>query len=330
MKNYYEILGLDQEADEKAIKKAFRALSIKYHPDKNPGDKASEETFKEISEAYNTLSDAQKRQAYDMSNTQIYNNANPQDQINEILRQMGININFGGRANKQGQQRFQVHHQVSISLYEAVFGCEKNIKVPSYINCQGCNGAGGKREKCHKCNGAGYTEMFLGAAKIPSSCVTCNGSGSIITATCSSCNQEGYKKSTKQVKVKIPAGIQQQTAMHVPPDINDKCEIYIIINVEKHSKINRNGATLFSTEIISCLDALVGGKKKIETIDGHYDLIIPPGTQQGAQLTIEGCGGILSSGRAHHIVNIHIDIPTNLSAEQIKQIEEIRNNRSKN
>lgn len=332
MKNYYDLLGIQKEATEQEIKQAFRKLSLKYHPDRNPDDKVAEEKFKDINEAYQTLGDANKRQQYDMGASGFPagftgGQGFPGD-LNDILRNMGFNINidFGQRTRNEAE-KFQFKQQVNIQLRDAVFGCEIELDVPSYLNCKDCAGVGGNKAKCHKCDGAGHTITYLGPKQYPATCVTCNGKGHVLTTTCSTCNQEGYKRSTRHVKLKIPAGIQNGSALRLTePD--DRSETIIIVGVVPHPKINRNGATLFSTERVSCLDALVGGKKTVETIDGMAELIIPAGTQHGQHLVVEGQGGILTTGRANHVVSVYIDVPTDLSPEQIKKIKSIRDKKN--
>lgn len=330
MKNYYDILGVAEGASEKEIKSAYRKLSLKYHPDRNPNDKVAEEKFKEINEAYQTLSDPEKRNIYDMGGINPDGNFSPNDAINEILRNIGININFGGNpfGRRQSTGRILIQQQVNITLKDAVFGCDIELDVPSYMNCAECNGIGGTKATCHKCSGAGQNVTFLGTMQFPALCVTCNGKGYVLTSTCQKCNQEGFKKGIRKIKIKIPAGIQSGAIMRVNPQPNDKCDVHIIVGVINHPKISRNGATLFSVESVSCLDAITGGVIKVETIDGlTMDLQIPAGTQHGQQLVIEGKGGVLSNGRANHIVNVNIEIPTNLTPEQIQKIKEIKGER---
>jgi len=338
MKNYYDVLGVDKDAAEQEIKAAYRKLSLKYHPDRNPDDKIAEERFKEINEAYQTLGNAEKRQQYDLGGTGFPGGFpggfGGNDHINDILRSMGFNINidFGGAPqtrNGNNVQRFQVKQQVNITLRDAVFGCEVEIDVPSYINCKDCSGVGGDKKQCHKCQGVGQTVTFLGTMQYPATCVTCNGKGYVLTSTCATCNQEGFKKQSKHLKLKIPAGIQNGSALRINPEPNERCDIFIVVGVMLHPKINRNGATLFSNEVVSCLDAMVGGKKAVETIDGAVELIIPPGTQHGQQLIIDGHGGILTNGRANHIVNVHLEVPKNLTPEQTKKIKDIRDKLAK-
>lgn len=336
MKNYYELLGVTKDASEQDIKTAFRKLSLKYHPDRNPDDKIAEEKFKEINEAYQTLGNPEKRQEYDLGGSRSagFPGFSGTDHINDILRSMGFNIEFGNNPFAQNKdrsaQRMQVKQQVNISLKDAVFGCEIELDVPSYINCKDCDGIGGTKNQCHKCNGAGQTATFLGTVQYLSTCVTCNGKGYVLTTTCHTCNQEGFKKKTKHLKLKIPAGIQNNTTLRINPESDERADIFIVVSIMAHPKISRNGATLFSTEIVSCLDAIVGAKKMVETIDGYAELTIPPGTQHGQHLTIDGKGGILTNGRANHVVSVYIEIPKNLSPEQIKKIKDIRDKILKN
>lgn len=327
-KDYYEVLGVVKDATEQDIKQAFRKLSLKYHPDRNPDDKIAEEKFKEINEAYQTLGDADKRHMYDMGGQGMPGFGHTGD-INDILKSMGFNINIDFGTRNHGQQRFQVKQQINIQLKDAVFGCDVEIDVPSYVNCKDCSGIGGTKKECHKCNGAGQTVTFLGPMQYPATCVTCNGKGFVLVTTCPACNQEGFKKQTRHLKIKVPAGIGHGAALRMPAEPNERCDIYVVVGVVPHSKIQRNGATLFSTERISVLDALVGGKKIVETIDGNVELIVPAGAQHGQQLIIEGKGGMLTNGRANHIVNVFLEVPTNLTPDQTKKIKDIRDKLAK-
>lgn len=330
MANHYDLLGVSKTADEQEIKAAYRKLSLKYHPDRNPDDKIAEDKFKEINEAYQVLSDPGKRQTYDLGGQRQGQQNSP---IDDILRNMGFNINIDfAQAHpfvRNTAQKMQITQQLTVSLRDAIFGCEVDMNIPSYVDCVECKGIGGNKAVCAKCNGSGHTVQFLGAMQYQSSCVTCNGKGFVLTTACRGCNQEGFKKKTKNIKLKVPAGVQNQTMLHIASNPNDRCDVFVVVNVTKHPKIHRNGATLFSTERVSCLDAMIGGKVKVETIDGEVELSIPAGTQQGQQLVIDGHGGILTSGRANHVVNIHIEIPKNLTTEQSKSIKAIKDSTEK-
>lgn len=324
--DYYEILGVNKDANEQEIKKAFKDLAFKFHPDRNKDDKVAEEKFKNINEAFQVLGDKDRRQKYDLGGAEqvIFSN-NP---MADILKSMGFNINidFGNSSvnnHNRGNGKITTKQTLNISLYDAVFGCEIDINVPSYINCKDCSGFGGDKENCKACSGSGITTTHLGTMKIPSSCITCNGGGYTLTSTCHTCNREGFKKGSRKLRLKVPAGVKHQSALHINSDENDKSDVYVIINVMRHNKIAREGAILYSIENVSCLDAIVGGTKKVEVIDGYCDLVIPPGTQNGQQLIIEGRGGVLTNGRANHIVNVNIEVPTNLNDEQMNKIREI-------
>lgn len=322
MKDYYEILGVKEDATAQEIKTAYRQLSRQYHPDLNKEPDA-EKRMQEINEAYQTLSDTGKRQAYDMGDV----NQN----INDIFQNMGFNINidFGNVVNNPfvhtaQSDKTRMRHAVNISFKDAIFGCEVDAVVPSYIICADCSGVGGNKATCHKCKGAGQNITMLGTMQFPALCIVCNGKGYVLTSACRNCNQEGVKKKTRHIKVKIPAGTQHHTMLRIESAADDKCEVFIVVNVMPHPKISRNGATLFSTEVVSCLDAMIGGSKMVDTIDGMCELIIPAGTQHGQQLVIEGRGGILSNGRANHLVNVHIEIPKDLTPKQVAKLKEIK------
>ena len=324
MSNHYQTLGIEETATDDEIKRAYKKLAMQHHPDRNADDKDAETKMKEINEAYQVLGDSEKRRMYDMGADNDSGFGFGNDNLNDILKSMGFNINFGFGGSRSAEQRMQVKHQVTIPLKDAVFGCTTDLNIPVYVNCVSCKGIGGDKATCHKCNGAGQTVTFLGTIKYPAQCVTCNGAGYVLTSTCSTCNRQGYTRKSRHIKLKIPAGIQNGAALRINPEKDDRCEVFILVAVMPHPKINRNGATLFSTETISCLDAMIGGAKQVETIDGYVVLQIPAGTQQGQQLVIEGHGGVLTNGRANHLVNVHIDVPTNLTAEQTKKIKDVR------
>lgn len=322
-KDYYKILEVEKTATDEEIKKAYKRLARKYHPDHNK-DPEAEDKFKTINEANQILGNQEKRKAYDTLYSQPQFNQN--DMINDILRSMNMGFGQHNPYSQQHQGKIQFRHPVSVSFNDAVFGCEINIDVPSYINCDGCNGKGGDTIVCKACNGAGKNSTFIGASRFESTCITCNASGHTLSSTCQKCNRNGYTKKMRHLKLKIPQGIQNQSILHIGSDINDRADVFIVVNVQKHPKIERNGNTLYSTEVISCIDALIGVKKIVEIIDGKEEIEIPAGTQYGAQIIIEKKGIPTQNGRNNHIVNIQIDIPklTQQQIEKVKQIMEIK------
>jgi molecular chaperone DnaJ len=325
MKDYYEILGVNRDANEQEIKKAFRKLSLAHHPDRNPDNKDAEEQFKTINEAYQVLGDPEKRRAYDMGGQGF--DVDPREHINDILRSMGFNINIDfSQSNPFAQSnKIQFKHQINITLHDAIFGCNVDVNVPSYINCKSCNGVGGKKEACKPCKGAGKTLTFLGTMQYPATCVSCGGRGYVLTSTCANCNQEGYKRGNKKIKLKVPAGVKHQAMLRINSDPEDRCDVIIIVNVMQHSKIKRNGNVLYSNEAISCIDAMLGCVKNIETIDGRCDLHISPGIQNGQQITMPNHGIINADGsRGEYIVGINISTPTDLDADVVNKLNEVK------
>lgn len=327
MKDYYTVLGVESDASEADIKKAYRTLSFKYHPDKNPDDKIAEDKFKEINEAYQTLGDPQKRQQYDLGD--------PGDapefgmNINDMLRNFGIDLNTGGFGgfgrNQAGPgKQYKYNIPLNVSFKDAVFGTEQEVIIPSHKKCDDCTGQGGTTAKCGTCNGTGQTMRMLGTMQIVSTCHKCSGKGIVLTTTCGKCKGIGSIKENKKITVKIPAGIQNGSMMHFGSDPNELADIYLSISAAAHPRITRSGVILQSTEKISCLDAVVGGTIKIELIDGEIDLHIPAGVQHGQQLRVKGHGGKLPDGtRADHMVTLNLVVPKTLRADHKEAINKI-------
>lgn len=329
MKDYYKILGVKEDAAESDIKKAYRELALVNHPDRNKDDKVAENKMKEINEAYQTLGDPEKRRVYDVGSNNP--NIDPREQINDILRGMGFNINIDfTQSNPLRQQKMQFKHQISINLHDAIFGCEVDVDIPSYMNCDACGGNGGQKITCKSCSGAGQTFTFLGTLQYPVSCVACGAKGFTLASTCQKCNQEGYKRGTKHVKIKVPAGVKNHSIMRLKSDPNDRCEVLIVVNVLRHDTITRqNNDVLSSIEKISCFDAILGCVKTIELIDGKYELTIPQGVQYGQQISIQDRGALLNNKRVEHVVVIEISTPRELDNKDMEKIKHMRDKLNK-
>lgn len=323
-------MGLEKSANEKEIKKAYRDLALKYHPDKNPEDPNAEERFKEISSAYEILSNPQKKQYYD-----TYGHAGPQSAPRSGVNYDDIFGGFsgfdfesffgGGRRRRKGPIRGQDYRdRVTISFMDSVKGAEKTISFKRPINCSSCDGTGAKdknTQECSNCRGSGKVAASQGFMQIVTTCGQCHGKGRIATEKCPDCN-DGRKLIEESFKVKIPAGVESGTRMRVqgkgaPSDYGGPPgDLYIDIVVKEHPRFKKRGQDIHSTEEIDYLDAILGSTKDIETIHGTGKLKIPAGTQPESILKIKKKGIISNNKSGDHLVSIKVKIPNSLSKEQ--------------
>lgn len=356
-RDYYEILGISPNASSQEIKKAYRRLAVKYHPDKNrDNSKQAEEKFKEVSEAYKILSDVEKRKVYDE-----YGHAGLQADVgaggggfagfdvdpfkifNEVFGQGsggGIFDNlFGGRASsREGQAGSDLHYSLQITFKEAAFGTEKEIEVPRYETCSNCRGSGvepgSSPQSCPSCGGTGYVALSRGFFSMSRTCTSCQGRGTIIKDPCSECRGAGRVRRTRRVKVKIPAGIDNGSHLRLAGQGEAGLrggptgDLYITIRVRPHPIFSREGDTVICEIPISFTQAALGGEIRVPTLNGRARLKVPPGTQTNKifRLRKMGIPHLRSSGRGDQWVKIIIETPVNLSAEQkqlLKKFEEV-------
>ncbi len=328
-RDYYEVLGVSKTASQDEIKKAYRQLAKKYHPDMNPGDKEAENKFKEASEAYAVLSDETKRKQYDQFGHAAFYGAagggggfNYQNMnVDDILRGFGFGDIFGdlfggggggfrtsystGRTGAGGARRGQnVLASVKISFEEAVFGCEKNITINFKEECKTCSGSGCKpgtsKVKCEKCQGTGqvvYTRQSLfGMMRDVQVCPDCSGTGQIIKEKCPDCRGTGYKTVKKTIAVKIPAGIDHGQSIRLSgqgePGVGGgpRGDLLVEILIARHPIFQRDGMNLYSTSSITFAEAALGGDIKVKTIDGDVLFNIKPGTQTDTKIRLKGKG----------------------------------------
>ena len=306
-RDYYEVLGVPKDADDAALKKAYRVLAKKYHPDANPGDKEAEAKFKEASEAYSVLSDPEKRRQYDQFGHAAFDGgaggaggfggfdfsgADMGDIFGDIFGDF-----FGGgrsRGRSNGPMRgANLRTGVRITFEEAVFGCQKEIELNLKDECPKCHGTGAKPGTspvtCPKCNGKGkivYTQQsFFGQVQNVQTCPDCQGSGKIIKEKCPDCYGSGYISSRKKIQVTIPAGIDNGQSIRIAgkgePGINggDRGDLLVEVTVSKHPIFKRQETTIFSTVPISFVTAALGGPIRIKTVDGDVEYEVKPGTQ---------------------------------------------------
>ena len=353
-RDYYEVLGVAKNASEDDIKKAYRKLAMKHHPDRNQGDgaKKSEEQFKEAKEAYEMLSDAQKRAAYDQ-----YGHAGVDPNMGagrggpgtegfggfaEAFGDIFGDI-FGGQGGPRrggggGQQVYRgsdLSYAMEISLEEAARGKETQIRIPSWEGCETCGGSGAKpgtsAKTCGSCSGSGQVHMRQGFFSIQQTCPHCHGSGKIIPDPCMACNGQGKVKKTKTLEVKIPAGINEgmriRSAGNGEPGVNGgpSGDLYIEIRIKQHDLFERDGDDLHCTMPVSMITAALGGSIEVPTLGGKAEIELPEGTQHGKTFRLRGKGikGVRSSYPGDLYCHIALETPVKLTEHQKKLLKEL-------
>ncbi|KQV60457.1 molecular chaperone DnaJ [Pelomonas sp. Root1217] len=353
-RDYYEILGVAKNATEEDIKKAYRKLAMKHHPDRNQGDgaKKAEEQFKEAKEAYEMLSDAQKRAAYDQ-----YGHAGVDPNMGagrggpgaegfggfaEAFGDIFGDI-FGGQGGPRrgaggGQQVYRgsdLSYAMEITLEEAARGKETQIRIPSWEGCETCGGTGAKpgtsAKTCGSCQGSGTVHMRQGFFSIQQTCPHCHGSGKIIPDPCTTCNGQGKVKKQKTLEVKIPAGINEgmriRSAGNGEPGVNGgpSGDLYIEIRIKQHEIFERDGDDLHCTMPVSMVTAALGGNIEVPTLGGKAEIELPEGTQHGKTFRLRGKGikGVRSSYPGDLYCHIAIETPVKLTEHQKKLLKEL-------
>ncbi|HEV3196637.1 MAG TPA: molecular chaperone DnaJ [Bryobacteraceae bacterium] len=345
-RDYYEVLGIGKDAGEADIKGAYRRLARQYHPDHHPDDPTCEDKFKEASEAYSVLSDAQKRATYDrfghaglQSTGQGGFNPESFTDVSDILGDFfgfGDLFGGGGRRRSRAQRGEDVRYDLEISFEEAVRGMSAEIQVPRMERCGRCEGAGSepgsKPSTCPTCNGRGevvYQQSFL---SIRRTCSTCGGAGQVIRNPCSQCRGQGYQQVQHKLKVNIPAGVDDGTRVRMTnegqPGANGgpHGDLYVFLKVRPHSFFERHESDLHCTIPVNFAQAALGSELDVPTLDQPYRLKIPEGTQTGAQFRLRHKGVPLLNGGGRGDLYIHVVVktPARLTREQRKLMEQLR------
>ena len=347
-RDYYEVLGVSKDADEATLKKAYRQVAKKYHPDMNPGDAEAEKKFKEASEAYAVLSDPEKRRQYDQFGHAAFdgsagagggyggfdfNGADFGDIFGDIFGDLFGGGRRGGRANQGPMKGMNIRKSVRITFEEAVFGCEKELDVVLKDPCPKCNGTGAKPgtspETCPKCGGKGqvvYTQQsFFGTVQNVQTCPDCNGTGKIIKDKCPDCYGTGYVAKRKKIKVTIPAGIDNGQMLrdrgNGEPGTNGgpRGDLLVEVVVSQHPVFKRQDTTIYSTVPISFVKAALGGPIRIKTVDGEVEYEVKPGTQTDTRVRLKG-KGVPSlrnrNVRGDHFVTLVVQVPERMTEAQ--------------
>ena len=336
--DYYQTLGLQKNSSDAEIKKAYRKLAMKYHPDRNPDDENAENKFKEAKEAYEVLSDNQKRAAYDQFGHAGVNNQagmgggfNPGDAFNDIFGDMFGDIfgnTRGQRRQSTAQRGADLRYELDLDLEQAVFGESIKINIPSLIGCKACSGSGAKKgthaTTCLRCEGRGSVRVQQGFFTLQQTCPDCRGAGQTIKNPCLDCSGSGRVKKDRTISIKIPPGVDQDDRIRLSKEGEagmkggPSGDLYVDINIRRHPIFKREGSNLFCEVPISFTKAALGGTVQVPTIDGAVNLTIPSETQSGEVFRLRGKG--VKSYRDRVLgdlfCDIQIETPINLSTDQ--------------
>ena len=354
--DYYEVLGVDRNADDSTIKKAYRKLAMKYHPDRNPDNKEAEEKFKELGEAYEVLSDADKRAAYDRMGHEAFKNGgmggaggpggfggftDPADLFSQIFG--GAFGGFGGMGGMGGGARRKsdprrpgsdLRTDLEITLEEAAEGCTKTLEVERLVPCEECGATGSKDgragfQTCSTCHGSGVITRQSGFFVQQSTCPTCRGTGQTISNPCPKCHGEGRVHKDVKITLRVPAGVNTGTKLRSTGNGDagthggETGDLYVFIEVKPHDIFTRDGLDLACTIPVPFMDAALGGEMVVPTLDGPAKLKLPAGTQSNTifRLRDKGMPSLKGSGRGDLMVEVQVEIPTRLSSGQEKALK---------
>jgi len=355
-KDYYEILGVASNTSDDAIKSAYRKLAIKYHPDKNSGDKKAEDKFKEVTEAYEVLSDKNKRTQYDQFGHAAFqggtgpsgfgSTAHAEDVFRSVFEGLGgsggifgdiLEGAFGGSTSRQrrsSRRGSDLEMSMEISFEEAAFGVEKSVNIPRHETCPTCKGQGAapgtSKTTCSYCNGKGQVMSQAGFFSVARTCPQCHGEGEIIQSPCQECRGRGRVKVQRKIDVKIPAGVDTGTRVRVYGEGEagqrggERGDLYILIYVKKHSIFKRDENNILCELPVSFVQATLGDEVEVPTLYGRVKMKIPASTQSGKifRLRQKGITDVHGYGKGDQLVRVTVEIPTKLSTKQRQLLRE--------
>ena len=344
-RDYYEVLGVSKDADAQQIKSSYRKLAVRYHPDRNAGDKEAEERFKEAAEAYAVLSDADKRARYDRFGHQGVAGAGGFDptifaDFGDLFGSLGDLFGFGAARGGRGRRASRgadLRYDLGIGFEEAAFGATKVLRVPRLESCEDCRAtgsAGGSQpQACAACAGSGQVRYSQGFFTVAQTCPQCGGEGTRVTDPCKTCRGQGLVERQREVEVKIPAGVDAGTRLRLtgegehgrwggPPG-----DLYVFLTVKAHRRFRREGADVLADLELSYPQAVLGTTAEVETLHGREELEVPPGTQAGHQFRLRGKGieRLDRGGRGDHVVRVRLSVPRprDLAPEQLDLLRQM-------
>jgi molecular chaperone DnaJ len=335
-KDYYELLGVNRSAGEDEIKKAYRKLALQHHPDRNPGDKQAEEKFKEVSEAYSVLSDAQKRSQYDQFGHAAFGESGPfsggfdfSGGFEDVFGDIFGEFFGGGGSRRRGRGRGEdLRYNLTLKFEEAAFGVEKKIKIPRHGPCETCRGTGAKAgtapQTCPTCHGRGQVSFQQGFFSVSRTCSQCHGQGTIVKEPCATCAGAGRVRTMHTLSVKIPAGVDTGSRLklrgegEMGPVGGVPGDLYVVIQVESHPIFVRDNLDIICDVPISFVQAALGTEIDVPTLDGKVKMKIPSGTQSGKVFRMKGKGikDVQGVQQGDQHVRVNVETPTRLTAKQ--------------
>lgn len=344
-RDYYELLGVVRSAGEQEIKSAYRKKALEYHPDRNPDDKAAEEKFKLVSEAYEVLSDPQKRQVYDqfghkgLSGGFGHVGFNSVDDIfstfGDIFEDFFGFGGMGGRGRSRARRGRDVQLELEVDFLEACFGCESQVSFRRHETCATCQGSGAKAgaeaEVCSTCNGHGQVRMAQGFFTISTTCPHCHGDGRVMRHKCGDCHGRGILPQERKLKVKVPAGVDDGTRliMHAQGETGERGgpagDVYVVLRVRPHEDFHRDGDDILSEWPVSFTDLTLGCELPVKTIHGEEKIKVKAGTQSGTVVKLKGMGipNLRSGHRGDHLLRLQALTPTQLTPKQRELFEQL-------
>ena len=340
-RDFYEVLGVSRDAGDDDIKRAYRKMALKYHPDRNPGDKQAEEMFKECSAAYQILSDPDKRAQYDRFGAAAFDggaggfdfNAGFEDIFSGIFGDF-FGAPRGGRGRSRARRGDDLRYNLDLGFEEAAFGSEKTITVPRMASCETCHGKGAKPgtspKTCAGCRGSGQVRFQQGFFSIAKTCGQCGGQGSVITDPCAKCQGQGVVRRTQNLSVKIPAGVDTGSRLKLRGEGEAGAaggpsgDLYVVIRVREHPLFRREDGDVICDIPLSFPQAALGADIEVPTLEGKQRMRIPPGTQSGATFRLKGKGiaDLRGYGRGDHVVHVVVETPRKLTKRQQELLEE--------
>ncbi|MGF1688810.1 molecular chaperone DnaJ [Photobacterium japonica] len=345
-RDFYEVLGVSRDASERDVKKAYKRLAMKFHPDRNQGDDQAAEKFREVKQAYEILTDPQKRAAYDQYGHAAFEQGGMGGggfggggaDFGDIFGDVFGDI-FGGGGRRGGQQRAQrgadLRYNMELTLEEAVRGCSKEIRVPTLVHCDTCEGSGAKKgtsaTTCGTCHGQGQVQMRQGFFAVQQTCPHCHGRGKLIKEPCGTCHGQGRKEETKTLSVKIPAGVDTGDRIRLSGEGEagefgaPAGDLYVQVHVAQHHIFERDGNNLYCEVPVSFTMAALGGEVEVPTLDGRVSLKVPSETQTGRMFRMRGKGvkSVRGGAMGDLICKLVVETPVNLSSRQKELLQEL-------